>query len=392
MIDLVKNNSKEILDELIQIRRHLHMNPELAHKEIQTAIMIEKYLNNLGSFTIKRVGATGIIATIKGEKPGPCVALRADMDAIPVTEATGHTFMSRNRGVMHACGHDVHMSILLGVAKNLVKFKNEIKGKIILVFQPAEEAGAGGREMIVDPAYKDEAPSASVALHCAPTLPVGTFSLKKGIMCAGVDQFEITVLGKAAHSSRPQEGLDVIVPSTFLINEIYHNFSKVHLKSPAVMSIGTIQAGDAPNIVAAKAVISGTFRTFDDKSREAILKMINDVMLLVGKKFYVKTSLALPSTYPVLINDDKLTDSISMFAKDNIGKKAVVKMNKPELFSEDFAFYREVSPICYYLLGTAEDVKKPHILHSSTFDVDEMCIYYGVLLQTLWALNLKEYF
>ncbi len=368
------------------------MNPELSHKEVQTAQYIEKFLNTIGGFTIKRVGQTGLIATIQGEKPGPCVALRADMDALPIIEATGHAFMSHNKGVMHACGHDVHMSILLGVAKNLVKFKKEIKGTIVLVFQPAEESSGGGREIIADPAYKGVLPTSCVALHCAPSLPVGTIATRKGTMCAGVDEFHITILGKAAHGSRPQEGADAIVPATFLINELYRSFTKVRLKNPAVLTVGMIEGGDAPNIIAGKVTIKGTFRTLDEDSREAILKMINQVMQLVGKKHLVKTSLALPSTYPVLVNDDKLVDSLMTFARDNFGKKAVIKMKKPELFSEDFAFYREVSPICYHLLGTAEDIKNPQILHSPTFDVDESSMYYGVLLQTLWALNLKEYF
>ncbi|MFA6627430.1 MAG: M20 family metallopeptidase [Bacilli bacterium] len=392
IIDLIRNYTKESLDELIKIRRHFHMNPELSGKEFQTVQYIEAFLTRLGGFTLQKVGKTGLIATIKGVSSGPCITLRADIDALPITEATGHSFMSRSRGVMHACGHDVHMAILLGVAKNLVKFQNEIKGTILLVFQPAEEAGAGGKDIITNSAYGASAPTAAVALHCAPHLPVGTISLKKGVMCAGVDQFDITLIGKAAHGSRPQEGQDAIVPATYLINELYRACSKLHVKKPAILTVGMIQGGDAPNIIAPNVLVSGTFRSVDEASREAIINMINHVMMMTGKKYFVKTSLAIPSTYPILINDDRLVDAIMRVAKDNFGKKSIIKMKTPELISDDFAFYKEVSPICYYLLGTAEDVKKPHILHSSTFDVDESSLYYGVLLQTIWALDLKEYF
>ncbi len=392
MIDLIRNHTQELLDEVTKIRRHLHMNPELSAKEFETSKYIEKYLNNIGIGDIKHIGATSLIATITGPKPGRTVGLRADMDALPIAEAAATTFTSRNRGVMHACGHDAHMAILLGVAKNLVKFKDQIKGTVKLIFQSAEESGGGAQEIIAAPAFQEAGVEAMTALHCAPSLPVGTISLKKGIMCAGVDQFEVTLIGKAAHGSHPGEGLDAIVPATLFINELYKSFAKTHLKNPAVLTIGTIHGGDAPNIIAGKVVISGTFRTLDEASREAILKTINQVMLLIGRKTYVKTSLAIPSTYPILVNDDKLVDRVSELARDHIGKKAITKLKKPEMFSEDFAFYRSKTPICYYLLGTAEDVKTPHILHSPTFDIDETSMYYGVLLQTVWALDLKEYF
>lgn len=391
MIQLIKNNTQEMLDEITKIRRHFHINPELSHKEVETSRYIERYLNNLGSFKVERIGSTGLIATIRGPKLGRSIALRCDMDALPLQELAAHTYASKNKGIMHACGHDAHMAIMLGVAKNLVKFKENIKGTIKLIFQPAEEVGGGAEEMINSNNLKEQKINAIMALHVDPTSPTGTIKTKKGLICAGVDSFAISFLGKAAHGSTPLAGCDAIASATTFIRDLYFQFNKSLGKS-SVISIGTIEGGSSPNIIADNVLIKGTFRTTNEDARADALKIINKVMKETTKKTKVKTTLKLNSPYPPVINDDKLTDSIMEFAKDNLGKKSVVKMKQHVMLAEDFAFYRSLAPICLYFLGTQENPKEPLALHTPNFDINEESLFYGVYLQSLWALDIKVYF
>ncbi len=389
MIAKIKALAKEYNDEVIQIRRHIHQHPELSFKEFETSKFIQKQLTAWGIEFDTGYVNTGIIAFVKGKNPSSkVIALRADIDALPIQEENEFNFASINKGVMHACGHDVHTSSLLGAIKILQSLKSEFNGTVKCLFQPAEEILPGGASLMIEQgALENPKPDSILGQHVYPELPVGKVGMKSGLYMASTDELYVKVIGKGGHAALPHTVIDPILITSHIIvalQQIVSRSSKPDM--PSVLSFGKVIAEGATNIIPDEVNLAGTFRTFDESWRseahEKMIKMASSVAESMGGscEFEVRKG------YPYLVNDEVVTAQIKKSAIAYLGKENVVDLEL-RMTAEDFAYYSQIMPGCFYRLGTATPGMQTSGLHTSTFNPDERAIEQGMGLMSWLAIE-----
>ena len=372
--------------DFMQAMRHeLHMHPELSFQEFETTNRIERELNAMG-LTCKRFEPTGLMTEIKGAHPGKTVLLRADIDALPVTEETGLPFASQTPGVMHACGHDVHTSMLLGAAKILLTHKDEIHGTVRLVFQPAEENGQGAKTIIAQGAA--DGVDYFFGQHVKEAIPVGSVYAAKGPRMAGAREITITVHGKGHHGGMPHQadGVDAVLAACQIVVSLQSVVSRrLNPADTGVVSIGMITAGPAPNVIPGEVVMRGTIRYRTEEVHEIIVKNMKDVIENTAKAFGATAELSLSDPFPPVINDDWASDCALAAAEKLVGKENIVPAI-PTTGAEDFGNYMSHGKACFFSIGT--NGKYPG--HSPKLDIDENVMPYGCSMYVLTALEMLE--
>jgi len=387
--DKISLLAKEIHANVVENRRHLHANPELSFHEYQTSAYVAEKLDELG-IKYHKMANTGLVAMIKGEKPSDAVvALRADMDALPIVEANEVPYKSKNVGVMHACGHDAHTSSLLGTAKILTELKNEFGGTIKLIFQPAEEKLPGGASMMIkEGVLENPKPDAVIGQHVMPLIEAGQVGFRSGKYMASTDEIYVTVHGKGGHGAQPQQNIDPVLITSHIIVALQQIISRVaDPKTPSVLSFGKVIANGATNVIPNEVYLEGTFRTMDEdwraRAHEKMKKMAEGIAEAMGGS----CDFNIVRGYPFLINEEKLTAEVRAYAEDYLGKENVLDLDI-WMAAEDFAYYSQVSDACFYRLGTGNKERGiTSSVHTPTFDVDEESLKLSTGLMAYIALK-----
>lgn len=370
-------------EELVRIRRHLHAHPELSLREHETARFIEGELAAMG-LRPERVAGTGVVAVLEGAHDGPTLGWRADIDALPIEQVSEAPYRSKRPGVMHACGHDVHTTIGLGLARALAARREELRGRVKFVFQPAEEAAPvdepiGAERMVVEGVLENPRVDAMFALHCMPTLEVGRIGYTGGALWAGSQHVEITVRGAKTHAAYPHEGIDAVVAASHVVVALQTVVSRrVDARQPVVLSIGKLEAGNTYNVIADEAKLSGILRTLSDEAaavaREEIERIVAGVTAALGARGEVRFTQGAYLT----ANDVALEQRTVALLQEVAGVEAVVP-HLPQLGAEDFSAFSRRVPGCYLFLGVRNEARGiTHMIHTPQFDVDESCMPFAV--------------
>lgn len=375
---------------LIEQRRDFHMYPELMYQEVRTAKVVADRLRKLGLEDIKTgIAKTGVTALIKGGKPGPVVALRADMDALPIDESKfDKPYKSKNPGVKHACGHDSHTTMLLGVAEVLQSMRSEIPGTVKFIFQPAEEGGRGAQKMIDDGALENPRPSAIFGQHVWPAAPTGHLQFTPGAFMASGDFFTITIKGKSAHGARPEEGIDAVFIASQCVSALQAIRSRrIATADQMVFTIGSINGGTAANIIADTVELKGTLRTLNGPVRDQAVTLMHQTLDGVTKGLGGSYSMDIQTIGTVTYNEPKLVDQTVPTFRRILGDKNVVQIGA-QMVAEDFSFYQQVIPGFFYFMGVRNEAKGTiHPVHTPEFDIDEDVMPLGVKVMASAALD-----
>lgn len=391
----VDEDIKNIESKVIEWRRDFHENPELSNREFRTSEIIAEHLKSLGMEVKTGIAHTGVIGFLKGDLPGPTIALRADMDALPVTEQVDVPFASKVKasyrdetvGVMHACGHDTHVAMLMGAAEVLSKNKDTLKGSVLFVFQPAEEGAPTGEEggaelMLKQGVFEEYEPEVAFGIHVTSSLPSGVMGYHPGPAMAAVDTFDLTVYGKQTHGSRPWGGIDPIVASAQIINNVQTIVSrKVDVtKAAAVVSFGAIKGGIRSNIIPDKVVMVGTIRNFDMGIRDIVHENLEQIVENTAKASGARAELVIHKGYPVTVNNPELTEQMLPSLKKVFGDSNVMDMGQIT-GAEDFSFFAQEVPGFFFFMGVTPheiDAKSAPTNHSPLFFVEESNLINGV--------------
>lgn len=371
-VNIFKSLAQQSSDIVINIRRWLHQHPELSFQEKQTAAYIAQTLSEWNIPFTDNIGGYGIVAWIEGKKPGNKIALRADMDALPIEENTNLSYASINNGIMHACGHDVHSSLLLGALFILQQLKNEFDGTIYGIFQPAEEKIPGGAiAMLNDPFFKKLTFDAVVALHVSPEIPCGKIGLKAGPYMASTDEIYITIKGKGGHAAMPHLITDTVLTASQIIVSLQSLVSRrSNPNTPTVLSFGKFIANGATNIIPNEVHIEGTFRTFDEQWRNEALQIIQHTSQHIALSMNVNTDIKILKGYPVLVNDINLSNKIQSIAAIFMEPSNILLLEH-RTTAEDFAYFSQSFPSVMFRLGTGGEDYCSFPLHSSKFNVND---------------------
>ncbi len=378
--DLIKKSCAAYLDEFIAIREHLHAYPELSFQEFETAKFISSKLSEYGVKHTTGVAGTGIVALIEGKNPSKrIIALRADMDALPITEKNEAPYRSQNTGIMHACGHDVHSTCLLGAAKILQETRDEWEGSIKCIFQQGEEKHPGGASLLIAAGVlENPKPEAIFALHVYPHLPYGKVGFREGQYMASADEIYITVHGKGGHAALPHQTVDPIAIAANLIVSLQQIISRNNNPlNPSVLSFGQIHGGNAGNVIPDSVRIEGTLRCMDEvwraKAHELIKKHSTQLCEAMGGSATVE----IPLGYPFLLNDADTTRRARQIAVDTLGEENVTELDR-RMAAEDFSFYTHHVPGCFFRLGTSHEGNFTLPVHNAGFDIYQQAIGIGV--------------
>ncbi len=386
----IRDRARRLHATQIAWRRHLHQHPELSNREFKTTKFLKKELKKLGLKLLKVNYPTGVIAELSGRRKGPTVAIRADIDALPVTERTAVPFKSTVPGVMHACGHDAHTSVVLGVATLLAERREELNGNVRFIFQPSEETPPGGaRHMIASGAMKNVA--VIFGLHVEPHLQVGKIGLRDGSVFAANWDFDVIVHGRGGHGARPHMGIDAIVVAAQVINRVQQMVSReTDPIEPVVVSFGEIHGGTARNVVAETVRMTGTARWLSEKLDRRIPSMLKRAIASVGVSYGARCEIVDIGSYPLLKNDPSV-NAIYRRSWEQLFGRGKIALTEPVLGSEDFARYLDCAPGAMFRLGIMnKKIKADQPWHSAYFKVDEEAIYYGTALLTAATLDYLE--
>jgi len=390
MLERIKALAKSNKSQTILTRRHLHMHPELSYKEFKTAAFVKSELDKIGISSIKPSTETGWEAIIEGKNPGKkVVALRADMDALPITEANEVDYKSLNPGVMHACGHDAHTSSLLGTAKILYQIKDHFEGTIKLIFQPAEEKTPGGASLMIKAGIlENPRPDKIIGQHVMPLLPVGKIGFKSGLYMASADELYITVKGKGGHGAMPHINLDPVLMTSHMIVALQQIVSRMaDPKIPSVLSFGKVIANGATNVIPNEVYIEGTFRTMDEPWRKRALEQMKKLATGLVESMGGTIDFDIHHGYPFLVNEPKLTERLKSSTKDFMGEENIVDLDI-WMAAEDFSYYTQQIDGCFYRLGTRNESKGIiSSVHTPTFDIDEDALEIGSELMAWLAIQ-----
>lgn len=369
-------------DEMVATRRHIHQNPELSNEEFMTTELIKQRLAEYG-VEIAEIGLkTGAVGLLRGGKPGKTVAIREDIDALPMAELTGLPYASRKDNVCHSCGHDIHTTALLYCAKVLSEIKDELCGNVLFLFQPAEEKGTGALQMIDCKFYEVSKPDVFIGLHVSPEYPVGSIGLKRGPANASADMFHIKISGKGGHGAHPENCVDPVVIGAYLLTMLQTVVSREnHPAYPAVMTIGSIHAGEAANVVPNFLEMHGSLRSLDPAKRKAMQEAINRIVKTCPEVMRGHGEIVWEEGLPPLVNDAEVIDRVAAAAAKTIGSDHVIHIEYPSLGSEDFScMFPEYAPGAQFRLGSGNDTdpNTRNGLHSSKNVYDDACIATGV--------------
>lgn len=388
----IDNDINEIIDEIISIRRCIHMSPELGYEEIQTSKFIAETLKKAGIDTKENVGGNGVVALIKGRNPGKTVLLRADMDALPLTEDTKLEFSSKVPGKMHACGHDIHTSIMIGTALILNKYRDNISGNIKLMFQPAEECSpdGGAKFMIRDGLMENPKVDYAIAVHIMPELEIGQIGLTEGAVTAQSDRFKMKIIGHGGHASAPHRGKDAIVAASNVIMNMQSIIPRmIDPNESAVISVGLISGGEGYNVIPEVVNLDGTARMMTPGCVESVPMLLKQVADNSCAVYGAKCEFEYISGYPILRNDEYITEIVRNVVTENFGSDSIKPF--PQCAGgEDFAFVGQHAPAMFIWLGSRTKGSEFIPQHSSKVIFDEECINIGmkcVLLTTEKLLN-----
>ncbi len=387
-VEDIKLMASSMESELVEIRRHLHAHPELSYCEKETSAFISKKLTSYGITHETDIGGHGVVAEIgEGEE---MIALRADMDALPIQEKNEVAYKSRNNGIMHACGHDVHTTCLLGVSKILKSFEPQLKKRVRLIFQPAEEKLPGGASlMIKDGVLEDPIPTFILGQHVHPPLEAGKVGVKSGMYMASADEIYLEVIGKGGHGALPQDCKDPVITAANIIVALQQVVSRHAPPTvPTVLSFGKINSiGGATNVIPYRVKIEGTFRTMNEEWREKALRLIEKIAKQTAQSHGLECEIHIPKGYPFLKNDKKLTPLIKSKMTEYLGVENVVDL-PIRMTAEDFSYYSHHVPACFYRLGTGnieKGITSP--VHTDTFDIDEDALSTGTGLMAWLAIS-----
>lgn len=376
LIDEIRQQSNEIYNSVIHDRRQLHAHPELSYQEYGTSAFVKARLDELG-IPWEPMADTGVVATIKGEQLSDrVVALRADMDALPITEANVVSYSSQKDGVMHACGHDAHTSSLIGTANILQSIRHKFGGTVKLIFQPAEEKLPGGASLMIEKGVlKNPIPEAVFGQHVSPLIETGKIGIRKGKFMASMDEIFVTIRGKGGHGAQPEKNIDPVVIAANIIVSLQQIVSRMAKPTlPTVLSFGKVIANGAINVIPDEVYMEGTFRTLDEEWRAEAHARMKKMAANIAESLGGSCDFIINRGYPFLINEVKLTEKVIGFAEEYLGKNNVEEIDI-WMASEDFARYSQVSDSCFYLLGTANENKKiTSSLHTSTFNIEEKAL------------------
>ncbi|HTQ27886.1 MAG TPA: M20 family metallopeptidase [Puia sp.] len=376
----IKQLAKNYAPDFIAVRHHLHAHPELSYQEFETSKFVQNKLREFGiPFEIK--ATTGVVGLIEGKNPGKrTIALRADMDALPIREENKVPYKSVHEGVMHACGHDVHTTILLGTSKILNELKKEWEGTIKLIFQPGEEKNPGGASLMIrESVLENPAPQAILGLHVHPGLPTGNLSFRPGVVMASADEIYISVRGKGGHAAAPHTTVDTILVASHLVLALQQVISRDRDPfSPSVLSITSFQGGYTTNVIPSEVKLMGTFRAMDETWRFKAHELIRNITTGLAHSMGADIDLHIDVGYPVVRNNERLNHSAREQAEQFIGKDHVSE-TEVRMGAEDFGYYTQLIPGCFYRLGVMNEAKGiVSGVHTPTFDVDESAIEIGM--------------
>lgn len=386
----IKALAKELKEEVIATRRHLHANPELSYQEYKTSEFVKGKLEELGVLKLEQKADTGWSALIEGKNPGKkVIALRADMDALPIIEANDVPYKSKNKGVMHACGHDAHTASLLGAAKILNEVKDQFEGTIKLIFQPGEEVAPGGASlMIKDKVLENPRPSGIIGQHVMPLIPAGKVGFRQGLYMASADELYVTVKGKGGHGAMPETLIDPVLIASHMIVALQQIVSRAASpKIPSVLSFGRVEALGATNVIPNEVKIQGTFRTLNEEWRAKAHKKMLQIAHGIVEGMGGELDFEIKKGYPFLKNDPELTKRATTAAKDYLGEENVVDLDL-WMAAEDFAYYSQEIDGCFYRLGTRNEERGiVSGVHTPTFDIEEDALEIGAGLMAWLAVS-----
>jgi amidohydrolase len=387
--DKIQHLSSDIFEQVVGYRQHIHANPELSFHEYETSAFIKKLLTDWG-IPFTEMANTGVVGLIEGALPSDkIIALRADMDALPILEANEKPYVSKNKGVMHACGHDVHSSSLLGTAFILNSLKAEFGGTVKLIFQPAEELLPGGASiMIKEGVLENPKPQHIVGQHVMPLIDAGKVGFRSGIYMASTDELYVTVHGKGGHGAQPHQNIDPVLIASHIIIALQQIVSRnADPRLPSVLSFGKVIANGATNIIPNEVKIEGTFRTLNEEWRKEAKRLMKKMAEGIAESMGGSCEFRIMDGYPYLINEEKLTASARAYAEDYLGKENVIDLDI-WMAAEDFAYYSQVTDACFYRLGTGNKEKDTcYSVHTPRFDVDEDALKVSTGLMSYIALK-----
>jgi amidohydrolase len=385
----IKELASEYFEEIQAIRRHLHQYPELSFQEFETSKYLKQKLTEWGVKVDAEWVKTGFSVVIEGSEPGPTIALRADIDALPIQEKTNKAYASKNEGIMHACGHDVHSASMMGVIKILNQLKGQFKGKVICFFQAGEEKLPGGASLMIKEGLIDRyKPDRMIAQHVYPEMEVGKVGFRTGMYMASADEIYLTVKGKGGHAALPHKNVDPIIIAANILVQLQQLVSRVSPPTvPTVLSFGKIEGNGATNVIPDEVKIEGTLRTMNEEWRSEFHRKINSICKHVANSMSGSCEVDIKKGYPFLVNDEQTTSIAQKAAIDFLGKEQVKELDL-RMTAEDFAYFSQHASVCFYRLGVGNQEKGiKHSVHHPQFDIDEAALQTGMGLMSYIALE-----
>ncbi|MBO9998565.1 MAG: amidohydrolase [Cyanobacteria bacterium SID2] len=389
MLDRIREIAQKLFPRLVEIRRHIHAHPELSGQEYQTAAYVAGVLSSCGLHVREGIGKTGVVGDLaRPDGDARCVAVRTDMDALPIHERTNLEFASRQEGIMHACGHDVHTTLGLGTAMVLSQLVEELPGSVRFLFQPAEEIAQGAGWMVEEGAMENV--NAIFGVHVFPSIPNGVIGIRYGALTASADDLEITITGESGHGARPYEAIDAIWIAAQVITSLQQAISRTHNPlRPVVLTIGKIEGGRAPNAIADHVHLQGTVRSIHPETHATLPQWIENIVANVCQTYGAGYEVEYRRLVPSVLNDTALTQIVESAVAEACGKDSIEIITEPSLGAEDFAMYLDKVPGMMFRLGVGVPNQRNYPLHHPQFDIDESAILTGVVTM---AYSVWKYF